>query len=263
MKIIVCSDKEIASKGMWNMFIGEFEFKQEEGTYSGFPIYKKNDFLLVKSNKKIIMIDDLDEYFDPEYYVFASPHSSEQGKPALSVHCIGNFSDNLHGGNKKELGISPSSLIKSAFLNLVKENLTEFPVTLEVTHHGPTNLKKPVLFVEVGSGPSEWKNQNALKSVCKAILSISEHKGMSVVGFGGPHYAPNFSKRELDTELMFGHICPKYQANELNEELITQMIEKTVPRPKKAIIDWKGLKGEQRKLIISLLDKVGLVWDKC
>jgi D-aminoacyl-tRNA deacylase len=262
MKVIVCSEYEVASENMWNFFIDNLGFKETEDTYCGFPTYKKQDFLLVKNPKEIIFIDNLDLFFDPEYYVFASPHSSEANMPCLTVHTTGNFSDNSHGGKEKELGIAPSDVMKSAFLNLMKENKTEFPISLEVTHHGPTNLKKPLLFVEVGSGHSEWKNQNAIETVCRAILGINRGRGVSVIGFGGPHYAPNFTKREQDTELMFGHMCPKYQADHVNEELIIQMIEKTVPKPEKALIDWKGLKGEQRNHITGLLEHYGLAWEK-
>ena len=262
MKLIICSEKDIASRNMWDMFIENFGFKETNGQYGGFRIYKKNDFFLAKSPKGIIEISDLDKFFEAEYYVFASPHSSKKGTPCLTVHATGNFSDNMFGGNKKELGIAPSSLMKNAFLNLIKDNLTEFPVSLEVTHHGPTNLKKPVLFVEVGSKESEWNNKKAVETVCKAILGLKKEKGVSAIGFGGPHYAPNFTKKELNTELMFGHICPKYQSSYLDRELIMQMIEKTTPKPEKAIIDWKGLRGKERELIIKILDELGLKWEK-
>ena len=261
MRVIVTAEPDLASRNMKEYFLKNHKFKKT-GSYSGLPTYAYNDFLLVTSPKSIIHINDLDNFFDPEYYVFASPHSSVAGKPSLTAHCTGNFGKNEFGGNPKELAICPALLMKSAILNLKNRNLTKFPISLEVTHHGPTNLKKPLLFVEVGSSESEWNNQNAIKTVCKAILGIENVKSTVAIGFGGPHYAPNFTKRELNTELAFGHMCPKYALDNLNAELVRQMIEKTVPNPELAVLDWKGMKGDQRQKVINWLGEMDFPWEK-
>jgi len=261
MKVIVTSEKEMASVNMWNYFLEHFDFK-EQGEYDGHPTYKYRDFLLVMSKRGIIYIDDLDDYFDPEYYIFASPHESERGVPCLTVHPIGNFGKAEMGGRERELGTCHSLLMKGLALELKTRNLTQFPVSLEVTHHGPTSLRKPVVFVEIGSSKSEWCNEKAIETVCSAILEGKIAKGKSAIGFGGPHYAPNFTRRELDTELAFGHMCPKYHLDNLDAELTEQMIEKTVPRPEIAILDWKGMKREQREKVVKILEEMGVEWEK-
>jgi len=282
MKVIVTTEPDIASKNMQEYLIKNYDFTQK-GTYSGFPTYEYKDLLLITSPKRIVHIDDLDRFFDPEYYIFASPHSSKAGNRSLTAHSTGNFGENTIsfskeqkinpslpvkesilklGGNSKELGISPALLLKSAILNLRKRNLTEFPVSLEVTHHGPTNLKKPLLFVEVGSSESEWNDLDAIKTVCETILNLDTPKAKTAIGFGGPHYAPNFTKRIVNTELAFGHICPKYNLKELNKELIVQMIEKTIPKPELAVLDWKGMGGESRQKVISWLEDLKFPWEK-
>ncbi|RLG60436.1 hypothetical protein DRN86_02570 [Candidatus Geothermarchaeota archaeon] len=44
--------------------------------------------------------------------------------------------------------------------------------------------------------------------------------------------------------------------------MIKQMIEKTYPQPNKALIDWKGLKSDQRGKIIGILDEIGIEYVK-
>ena len=49
---------------------------------------------------------------------------------------------------------------------------------------------------------------------------------------------------------------------DINENMIKQMIEKTVPKPEFALFDWKGLKSEDRNRIIGILNKVGLQYKR-
>jgi D-tyrosyl-tRNA(Tyr) deacylase len=52
----------------------------------------------------------------------------------------------------------------------------------------------------------------------------------------------------LERDKAFGHICPKYAIDLLDEKLLNQMIERTVDGVDHAVLD-KGLKGYQRKKI--------------
>ncbi len=90
----------------------------------------------------------------------------------------------------------------------------------------------------------------ACEAVATAIMTF-EPKGRSAIGFGGPHYAPKFTKLALDKWAM-GHICPKYQLASLDGEMFKQMVEKTYPRPETALIDKKGTKSWLKKQVKEL-----------
>jgi len=176
--------------------------------------------------------------------------------PCLSTHVPGNFSENAFGGNRGELAIAPSTVIGGILRKLNDKKMKDFEISLEVTHHGPTGLDKPVVFVEAGSSEKQWNNLNACAAVAEAIMTF-EPKGRSAIGFGGPHYAPKFTKLVLE-EWATGHICPKYHFNSLDEEMFRQMVEKTVPKPETALIDKKGTKGWFKNKVKELADAFGL-----
>jgi D-aminoacyl-tRNA deacylase len=241
MKTIVASVKDIAAMNMKRLLVQDYRFSETDMEFDRNKIYETGEFQIVTINKDSIYADYLDAEIDSELYIFASRHSSESEKPCLSVHSPGNFSDNLYGGNKKELAIAPSTVISGILRELERNRIDGFDVCLEVTHHGPTVLKKPVVFVEVGSTESQWKNLDACRAAVRAIMT---HKvnGKSAIGFGGPHYAPKFTKLALEGWAI-GHIYPKYHLKSLDMDLFRQMVEKTVPKPKVALVDKKGTKA--------------------
>lgn len=57
--------------------------------------------------------------------------------------------------------------------------------------------------------------------------------------------------------MAFGHICPKYALDMLNENLIRQMMERTLDGVEVAVLD-KGMKGYQRKKVTVALRRLGL-----
>lgn len=57
----------------------------------------------------------------------------------------------------------------------------------------------------------------------------------------------------LQSNLAVGHICAKYNLENLDLNLIKQVIEKIIPKPKFALLDWKGL-GKEKKRIVGLLE---------
>lgn len=48
--------------------------------------------------------------------------------------------------------------------------LSDFEVVYEVTHHGPTNLRKPLTFVEIGSSETEWTYEKAHEVVGESVV---------------------------------------------------------------------------------------------
>ena len=254
---------DLAGKNIAKILIEKFDFKKTK-----FATYKKGDITLYACKESVLFMDPSDE-FQPDLCVVASRHKSESGRPTLSAHPTGNWGKAEMGGKDKELAIAPALYLRESLLLLQKLRIEKnldygYDVSLEVTHHGPT-LNFPLLFVEVGSTENQWKDKIACEVVASTIYEILMKEIKSIptaIGFGGPHYAPNFTKLILNKEIAVGHIAPKYAIDLLDESMIRQMIDKTIPRPKIAILDWKGLKKEQRSKIIGILDDIGMEWKK-
>jgi D-aminoacyl-tRNA deacylase len=267
MKLIVTSEQDTAGSNMYELLFKEFGF-QEDGEFEGNKKYKKNDFVLIKIKKKIIDIEHLPEFFKPEIYICASKHKAEKRIKSLTVHTPGNWGKADYFGQPKSICTNPALFVKKALLSL-KENkqknseLNGFEVTLEVTHHGPSIMNAPVMFVEVGSCEEDWKNIDACRCVCNAILSLDSAETADVyVGFGGPHYAPNFTKIIFESNVAISHIIPKHYVDEVDEKLIIESFDKTFPKTNKALLDWKGLTGEQRQKLIRIFEKNNIEYKK-
>jgi len=225
------------------------------------------------TDEKVINLKDLpSEIYDVvgnkiDLIIVASRHKSESALPALCVHSPGNFSDAKLGGNEKTLSIAPALYIREAIIEFKKQqeqqqNISTYDVTLEVTHHGPT-LNFPLMFVEVGSSEKQWNDLNACEitgNVIKKLCDTNLNKHTKIaIGIGGNHYASKFTKILFNEDIAFGHIMPKYN---FNEEMIEEMISKTIPKPEIALIDWNGLNGEQRNKAVKKLELANLEWRK-
>ncbi len=204
------------------------------------------------------------EKVDEKKVIVLSLHASKAGKKSLTAHSLGNFGKAELGGEEKMLVPALSKIQTNyvrAFSKIKKDNLLEdFDVCFEVTHHGPFT-EKEVVFVEIGSSEKEWKNEDYGKFVAETIIekTFEENNDKIVIGVGGGHYAPDFTKLTLRQNYSFGHICPQYALKDLTEELLGQMIKKS--KAEQIILDWKGLKQEKER-IIELCKSSGLVYER-
>jgi len=201
--------------------------------------------------------DALAERLSLRYLVIASRHWSQSGNPCLTVHPSGNFGKAVYGGRPNELQYTLANPMRNIFLELQKDPPKGYTVCLEATHHSPTSFRVPMFFAELGSSEKEWRDETAAVHLSEAILrGIEAQRNTPVaIGFGGGHYCPTFTIMEAETA--FGHICPKYALELLNESLIKQMIERTLDGVEKAVLD-KGLKGYERKMVTVALKHLGL-----
>lgn len=201
--------------------------------------------------------DALARRFSIKYFVIASRHWSESGNPCLTVHATGNFGEAVYGGESGKLQYVPANPMRDVFLELEREAPEGYVVSLEATHHSPTSFKIPMFFAELGSSEHEWNDEEAAAYLARCIVHGIQVKGEApvAVGFGGGHYCPTFT--HMENELAFGHICPKYALENLNEELIRQMVERTVNGVSTVVLD-KGMKAHERKTVSVALKKLGL-----
>ena len=207
--------------------------------------------------------DEIDlplDQVEEEQIIVLSKHKSVAGTKSFTVHSLGNFDKAEFGGENKTLVNSMAQIQTNLLRGLNEKNDSEHLVCFEVTHHGPFTEKK-VCFIELGSGESEWANTKSAETIAKVVIedTIKENNDKIVIGIGGGHYAPAFTKLALRKNYSFGHICPQYALETLDSNLLTQMIEKTGAT--EIVVDWKGLKNWKEK-VISLCEESGLPFER-
>ena len=253
MKFVVLIDKTDSASSNIGKFLREqhptipLHFLEKESIY----------------NENIDKKPELKQY---DFFIFATKHQGKKEK-MLSVHAPGNWNKAEYGG--KEGGVCKTSalFLKQLFINLNnlnKKAKSSYETILEVTHHGPY-IEKPCCFIEIGSSPKQWNDELAIgiiaTTISKIIKTYKPKKYKTTIGIGGPHYCPNFSKIQLNSNIAISHIIPQY-AFPITEQTIKEAINKTQEKSKLALIDWKGLKSEQRQQAIKILDKLKLEYKK-
>ncbi len=158
--------------------------------------------------------------------VFASRHSGETG-PLLTAHHTGNFGPAEHGGEDDALARACPQAHSRVLDALDAHAPADYDVGMECTHHGPTDVGVPSMFVEVGSAEPQWDDPDAAEAVARALLTLrgvapdaapepaaagAERDGTGatrrhLVGFGGGHYAPRFTRIVSETDWSVGHLA--------------------------------------------------------
>lgn len=285
--LIITSTEDIASMNMRDKFLNnnEYVFKETDSLWHNNPIFKVERILDPEKNKlleenviylgltdtPLIYLNDLkleDSSIDPDLLIFASRHRSETERPAFLTHTTGNWADKAdYGGDPRELSNTSALLLKAGFLSLVEQTQlldnSEFVVDIEVSHHGPTTLEKPLIFMELGSSEKEWIIKDAGRVVSSAIINTiikylefyNQREFKVGVGFGGMHYAPQFKKLLKDKDIAMSFICPKYNISYLDKNLVEQMLNNTYEKVDYFIVDWKGTNSADKQHLIPLLEE--------
>jgi Uncharacterized protein conserved in archaea len=192
-------------------------------------------------------------YSKGDVIVVLSRHESSSKIPTLTVHHVGNPGGTPMGGEPRQLGVAHPRLLTSIFRELRKLNLG-VEIEIEATHHGPTLRGVPVIFAEVGSDETIWRNETLVnrfvESVLRGIEGVNEVDCRNVVlVYGGPHYSK--TAKGLALTNCISHIISKHFISELNSEVIHQSIERNITRPNTAILD--SINRERREFITNLL----------
>lgn len=193
--------------------------------------------------------------------IVASSHKSVSERPSLTAHSPGNWGRADFGGSDSTLSVSPALYVSEAIRKMSElreaRNLA-YEVSLEVTHHGPS-FRIPIVFIEVGSTEKQWKDRKALRAAADTIVHLldTELAGESLIGVGGLHYAPSFTRQVLAGR-NYGHLCPEYNIASFELKMLEQAIDRTTPRPEKLGIEWKGLKGQDRQRVLGMAELAGI-----
>lgn len=193
----------------------------ETGSFRGLPTRRHANGLLMAEIAPLHLEADLvDRELKAAGLAFdvvlvASKHKAESGKPALTVHPIGNL------GPTAEFGGRPSSLVPTSpvVMGRVLRRLAgeagglKHEVTFEATHHGPY-LETPTMFVEIGTDERAWSDPELGRRVARALLASVEPSvgddAPALVMMGGSHYAPKATDLVKKARANFGHIVPAY-----------------------------------------------------
>ena len=95
-----------------------------------------------------------------------------------------------------------------------------YHVSYEVTHHGPTGLRLPSFFVEIGSTEKEWTDPVAARAVAESVLAAAPGNPIPLIGFGGTHYATRETEIALSSRGAFGHIAHTREIATIDEHMV-------------------------------------------
>lgn len=203
-----------------------------------------------------ISADWLEEKYDYDGFVFLSKHAAESGVLALTCHSTGNFSEAKFGGNSRQLAI-PHPDLQKQYLQKLWENETsfsDFQITIEATHHGPSALNKPVIFIEIGTTEKQWTDVslcNSIATIVHQVMTSPQKIHPMAICFGGTHYSEKFTMELLDGEYSLGTVMPKHALDDLDAELFSHIISRN-SLAKAALLDWGGL-GKNKQKVLDLL----------
>ena len=261
--VIVCSLNDPAGTNIRERLLERFPFEMQSDWFDDSPIYSLGNTLLASSRKDIVFVDGLDQKFGECNYIFISKHRAESGIPSLTSHFTGNFGSASFGGNPREIAKYSPTMLKKYMneLNSLRSSIPDsYKITIEATHHGPTDLRSPVLFVELGSSENEWVDVEAADRVATALnasLDSGAECKKCAIGVGGTHYPEKFNKYLFESSIGLGPVIPKYALEHLDESLLNQMLSKSDMKVDSVIIDRKGL-GEHKERVTQLLNGSGL-----
>lgn len=228
------------------------KFLSKEMTKEGDVFHGKfYDMIIIPT--PAISADWLEEKYDYDGFIFLSKHAAESGVLALTCHSTGNFSEAKFGGNERQVAV-PHPNIQKKYLQTLQKNhdqFSEFQITIEATHHGPTALSKPAIFIEIGTTEKQWNDVslcNSVASLVHQVLTQPLPENPVAICFGGTHYPSKFTSELLDGKFALGTVIPKHALDNLDEELFSHIIARN-SMAKTALLDWTGLGPNKQKVL--------------
>ena len=228
------------------------KFLSQEMTKEG-DIFRGKFYDLIIIPTPAISADWLEEKYHYDGFVFLSKHAAESGVLALTCHSTGNFSEAKFGGNERQIAV-PHPNIQKEYLQTLKKNqdqFSKFQITIEATHHGPTALSKPTIFIEIGTTEKQWTDVslcNSVASLVHQVLAQPIPENPVAICFGGTHYPSKFTNELLEGKYALGTVIPKHALESLDKELFSHILEQN-SMAKTALLDWNGLGSNKQKIL--------------
>ncbi len=262
--LIAASSHDKAALNIADKLIRRHGFQETKKIFDGKPVYTNGEFTLIFPSVDNIYVNNLGKFFNFTEIIFASRHKSETGEPTLTVHVPGNLKSQAnYGGRPNEVALANPGRIKAlllALLELGEKLKPNYKISLEATHHGPTELGVPATFVEIGSSEDRWIDQEAGEVVAEAISRalLNPSQSRSAAGFGGGHYAPAHTEITVEQDIAVGHIVPKYALENVNPSMVKEVFQKTINVCNCAVLDWKGIRGDAKGQLLKILEDMGI-----
>ncbi len=229
----------------------------DQGPGIGYPDHGYQ-FVPVEVEERLIWQDGIDRRLSADLICFLSRHSSERPSPVLTTHVTGNFRSAAYGGIPGSLAPSAPAFMHAVLAGLAVFAPPGYRVSYEVTHHGPTELDIPSLFVEIGSNPPEWEDPRAGMAVARSVLAAAPAGDeIPLVGFGGTHYARRETDIALGSRGAFGHIVHSRELPFLTPEKVALLKDRTGAVA--AYIDKKAVSAADFAHIDRLIGETGLL----
>ncbi len=214
---IVVSHADSASVSIGEQLLSLEDWEENEDGMSE-AVYRTDGAVLREFDERHLDMErPADAFGETDLLVFASKHSGETG-PLLTAHHTGNFGPADYGGESNSLAEAAPNA-HAAVLDALDRYAPEgYEVGMECTHHGPSEVGAPSMFVELGSASPQWEDTPAARAVARAILNLrgvaphqepanGEERRRQLVGFGGGHYTPRFERVVRETNWAIGHIA--------------------------------------------------------
>jgi len=276
---IVVSRADSASEhiGEHLLDVGDWERRDDPSrpdADGGGTYYRTDGFELREFDELHIELNDPTAAFDcdPEFLAFVSRHSGETGE-LLTAHVTGNFGPAPYGGEPETLARAAPGAEKRVVEALAEHAPEGYDVGIECTHHGPTDTSVPSLFVELGSDEPQWSDPEAARAVARAVLDLrgsgadlvgeateddsTRSHPRHVVGFGGGHYAPRFTRIVRETEWAVGHVGADWALGELGApDANRDVIEQAFARSRAGLAVIEGDKPDLAETVEALGHRV-------
>lgn len=228
-RLLVCSEVDLPSINM-RAALHRLRDWEDMGEVDGVSYASCGDDVIMSIPDMHIYREGLDKEAEAfgvkvDSVVVMSKHSAKSGRPALTVHPIGNYHHADYGGRSETLvRSSPVEMTDALRAIASRSDDPGVQVCFEVTHHGPY-LEKPTFYIEIGSDETHWGDLPSAEILAHVILEAEGHDGCRpLVGIGGGHYTPRFTEAALESKVAFGHMIPNYQLEGRDDEDIARMI---------------------------------------
>jgi D-aminoacyl-tRNA deacylase len=247
---IICSRSDPAGQNIADRLQELRQWTEEDGYLSSGP------WRMVIHDERQTMLQGLDARLnmlglEPEVVVFASRHEAKAGLPWLGGHFTG-----IVDGAARELSAASAWGLRSFLQNVANMAPEGFRVSAEATHHGPTDMRTPCFFAEIGSSEPMWRDCRAGEAVAGAILGLRRQELPVFLGFGGGHYVQRQTELMREAKIAFGHLFSSYQAGFLDADLMDDARRKSGAGY--AYMDRKSLPSADRKRIAGILEELGI-----
>ncbi|MBM5805514.1 MAG: hypothetical protein FJZ49_05575 [Candidatus Verstraetearchaeota archaeon] len=264
MKILVYYGEDMAGRNIAESLAKLVKFS--DGRVGELPALRHGEVYLLRLEESIVHLSLPLGAEGAEWVLCLSRHRSASGKPCLTAHTPGNLRGSADlGGRPNEVAISNPSLQSSLLKGLhtaAKELGLDCQVSVEATHHGPTELPCPVTFVEIGSDEDAWADQCMGEAVARAVSQAIKSQpvsGKGALGVGGGHYSEKFTDLIVNQGLLIGHIVPKYAMCEgMDTSMFRACMERTMGGCSSVVADWKGTPSEYKDAIRALSQSLGV-----